>query len=57
MTRQDEERQQLERALGRMEKHLLSRLERTFNNNKGPAATAQKVRESSIFQRFFHRLK
>jgi len=57
VTRHDEERQQLELALKRMEKHLLSRLERTFNSSKGPAAAGHKGRENSIFQRFFQRVK
>jgi len=55
MRNQDEERHQLEQALARMERHLLSTLERTFKDKEKPVSAAQKSSENSMFQRFFNR--
>jgi hypothetical protein len=55
MTRQNEERQRLERVLAQMEKHLLTTLERTFTDKKGPTSGAPRVGENPLFQRFLNR--
>jgi len=57
MTRQDEERHQLELALGRMEKHLLGALEQTFKEKMRPVNATQTDRTNHLFQRFFNRPK
>lgn len=57
MTRQDEERHQLELALGRMEKHLLGALEQTFKEKMRPVNATQAYRTNHLFQRFFNRSK
>lgn len=57
MTRQDEERRQLELALGRMEKHLLAALEQTFKEKKRPVNATKMDRTNHVFQRFFNRPK
>lgn len=55
MKSQNEERQHLEQALGRMEKHLLTRLERTFNVKNPSTIPAPTGHQNSLFQRFFNR--
>jgi hypothetical protein len=57
MTRQDEERHQLELALVKMEKHLLAALEQTFKEKKRAANAAQTERANNLLQRFFNRPK
>jgi hypothetical protein len=53
----DEERQQLELALSRMETHLLAALKQPSKEDRKPFDAVQTDRGSHLLQRFFNRAK